>query len=150
MPVGCLRSADAGRRLLTENGTSSKTTLGMHFSFFPDESKLSTKFAMRIRIRGVSHSAFCSRFEIQATMQIIETLENRKDALRVSELAKLLSVTPQHIYKTWAAGRIPGAFRVNRAIRFDPQILAEWLKRELMTTDFQVVPARRARRVRAA
>ena len=83
-------------------------------------------------------------------MQIIETLENRKDAVRVSELAKLLSVTPQHIYKTWAAGRIPGAFRVNRAIRFDPQILAEWLKRELMTTDFQVVPARRARRVRAA
>ena len=65
-------------------------------------------------------------------MQIIETLENRKDAVKVSELAKLLSVTPKHIYKTWAAGRIPGAFRVNRALRFDPQILAEWLKKELM------------------
>lgn len=65
-------------------------------------------------------------------MQIIETLENRKDAVKVSELARLLSVTPKHIYKTRAAGRIPGAFRVNRALRFDPQILAEWLKRELM------------------
>jgi hypothetical protein len=65
-------------------------------------------------------------------MQIIETLENRKDAVKVSELARLLSVTPKHIYKTRAAGRIPGAFRVNRALRFDPQILAEWLKGELM------------------
>ena len=83
-------------------------------------------------------------------MQIIETLENRKDALKVSELAKLLSVTPQHIYKTWAAGRIPGAFRVNRAIRFDPQILAEWLKKELMPTGFQMLPATRAKRMRAA
>ncbi len=65
-------------------------------------------------------------------MQIIETLENRKDAVKVSELARLLSVTSKHIYKTRAAGRIPGAFRVNRALRFDPQILAEWLKGELM------------------
>jgi excisionase family DNA binding protein len=83
-------------------------------------------------------------------MQIIETLENRKDALKVSELAKLLSVTPQHIYKTWAAGRIPGAFRVNRAIRFDPQVLAEWLKKELMGSDPQILPTRSARRMRAA
>lgn len=41
-------------------------------------------------------------------------------------------MTPKHIYKTRAAGRIPGAFRVNRALRFDPQILAEWLKGELL------------------
>jgi hypothetical protein len=65
-------------------------------------------------------------------MQIIETLENRKDAVKVSELARLLSVTPKHIYKTRAAGRIPGAFWVNRALRFDPQILAEWLKGLIM------------------
>ncbi len=69
---------------------------------------------------------------IKRKMQIIETLENRKDAVKVSELARLLSVTPKHIYKTRAAGRIPGAFRVNRALRFDPQILAEWLKGELL------------------
>jgi predicted DNA-binding transcriptional regulator AlpA len=83
-------------------------------------------------------------------MKIIETLENRKDALKVSELAKLLSVTPQHIYKTWAAGRIPGAFRVNRAIRFDPQILAEWLRKELMTAGLKMLPATRAKGMRAA
>jgi excisionase family DNA binding protein len=64
-------------------------------------------------------------------MHIVETLENRTDALKVSELAKLLSVTPKHIYTTLAAGRIPGAFRVNRALRFDPQIVAEWLRKEL-------------------
>jgi len=65
-------------------------------------------------------------------MQIIEMLENRKNAVKVSELAKLLGVTPKHIYKTLAAGRIPGSFLVNRAVRFDPQILAEWLKKELV------------------
>ncbi len=42
-------------------------------------------------------------------MEIIETLENRKVAVKVSELARLLSVTPKHIYKTRAAGRIPGS-----------------------------------------
>jgi Helix-turn-helix domain len=65
-------------------------------------------------------------------MQIIEMLENRTSAVKVSELARLLSVTPKHIYKTRAEGRIPGAFWVNHALRFDPQILAEWLKKELM------------------
>jgi len=82
-------------------------------------------------------------------MQIIETLENRKEALKASELAKLLSVTPQHIYKTWAAGRIPGAFRVNRAIRFDPQILAEWLKNELTTPGLQILPPKHPKRLSA-
>lgn len=32
-------------------------------------------------------------------MRLIEILENRKEALKVAEVAKMLGVTPQHIYK---------------------------------------------------
>ena len=32
-------------------------------------------------------------------MKLIEILENRKEALKVAEVAKMLGVTPQHIYK---------------------------------------------------
>jgi predicted DNA-binding transcriptional regulator AlpA len=65
-------------------------------------------------------------------MQIVETLQNRNVAIKASELAELLGVTPQHIYKSCATGRIPGSFRVKGALRFDPHIVAEWLKKELM------------------
>ena len=40
-------------------------------------------------------------------MRLIEILENRKEALKVSEVAKMLGVTPQHIYKMATAGLIP-------------------------------------------
>jgi len=61
-------------------------------------------------------------------MRLIEILEARKQALRVSEVANLFSVTPQHIYKMAASGKLP-SFRVAGAIRFDPQDLVNWLKR---------------------
>jgi predicted DNA-binding transcriptional regulator AlpA len=40
-------------------------------------------------------------------MKLIEILENRKEALKVAEVAKMLGVTPQHIYKMAKAGLIP-------------------------------------------
>lgn len=63
-------------------------------------------------------------------MKLIEILENRKEALRASEVAKMLGVTPQHIYKMAAAGLIP-CFHVNGAIRFCPHDLAEWIKKDI-------------------
>ncbi len=60
-------------------------------------------------------------------MRLIEILEGRKQALRVSEVANLFSVTPQHIYKMAASGKLP-SFRISGAIRFDPQDLVNWLK----------------------
>jgi len=59
-------------------------------------------------------------------MRLIEILEGRKQALRVSEVANLLSVTPQHIYKMAANGSLP-SIRISGAIRFDPQELVDWL-----------------------
>lgn len=60
-------------------------------------------------------------------MKLVETLKGRKGALKVAELAELLSVTPQHIYKMAASGRIP-SFRVSGSVRFDPDEVALWLK----------------------
>jgi len=57
-------------------------------------------------------------------------LENRKEALKVSEVARILGVTPQHIYKMAKAGLIPH-FHVRGAVRFCPAELAEWIKKEL-------------------
>lgn len=60
-------------------------------------------------------------------MSIIETIEKRSSALRVGELARLLDVTPQHIYRLASAGLIP-CFRIEGAIRLDPHEVATWLK----------------------
>ncbi|MGH9762664.1 MAG: helix-turn-helix domain-containing protein [Blastocatellia bacterium] len=60
-------------------------------------------------------------------MKLIETLKNRTGALKVADLAELFGVTPQHIYKMAASGRIP-SFRVSGSVRFDPGEVAAWLK----------------------
>lgn len=59
-------------------------------------------------------------------MSVVERLRNQTKVLRAAELASLLEVTPQHIYKLAASGRMP-SIRVARAIRFDPQQVANWL-----------------------
>jgi len=63
-------------------------------------------------------------------MKLIEILENRKEALKVSEVAKMLGVSQQQIYKMAAAGTIPH-FHVQGSIRFCPADLAEWIKKEI-------------------
>ena len=58
-------------------------------------------------------------------MRIDEILETRRQAMRVSEVANLLCVTPQHIYKMAANGHLP-SLRIAGAIRLDPQDLVNW------------------------
>jgi excisionase family DNA binding protein len=62
--------------------------------------------------------------------RVLETLESRQCALKAGELAKLFGVTRQQIYKLAAAGAIP-SFRVGSAVRFDPNQVADWLRRKL-------------------
>lgn len=64
------------------------------------------------------------------TAKIVRTLETREHALRAGEVARLLGVTRQHIYKMAADGTMP-SFRVGTAVRFDPKHLAEWLRRKM-------------------
>ena len=62
-------------------------------------------------------------------MSLVEMLERQTKVLRARDVARLFEVTPQHIYKMAATGRIP-SFRVAGAIRFDPQELAAWLRKD--------------------
>jgi excisionase family DNA binding protein len=48
-------------------------------------------------------------------MRLVEILESRKQAMRVSEVATLFAVTSQHIYKMTAKGMIP-SLRIAGAI----------------------------------
>jgi predicted DNA-binding transcriptional regulator AlpA len=59
-------------------------------------------------------------------MSLIAHLEKETRVLRARDVAKLFQVTPQHVYKMAAGGRLP-SFRLAGAIRFDPHELASWL-----------------------
>ena len=65
--------------------------------------------------------------EENAPMRLVETLKSTTKALKVREVADLLGVTPQHIYRMAATGRIP-SFRISGSVRFDPEELATWLR----------------------
>ncbi len=60
-------------------------------------------------------------------MKLVETLKSRTGALKVADIAKILGVTPQHIYKMAAKGAIP-SFRNSGSVRFDPDDVATWLQ----------------------
>ncbi len=62
-------------------------------------------------------------------MTLIQILESRKEALNVQELAELLGVSDKQIYVMVADGRLP-AFHIGRVIRFDPQDVADWLRKK--------------------
>jgi excisionase family DNA binding protein len=62
-------------------------------------------------------------------MRLIELLEKRTGAMKVGEVAKVLGVSPQQIYKMAASGNIP-SLRISGAIRFDPGEVADWLRKK--------------------
>lgn len=60
-------------------------------------------------------------------MNLVEQLEARNGAMKVSELSELLGVDDKHVYRMAARGRLP-SFHVGGAVRFDPQEVANWLR----------------------
>lgn len=52
-------------------------------------------------------------------MNLVEQLEARNGAMKVSELSELLGVDDKHVYRMAARGRLP-SFHVGGAVRFDP------------------------------
>ena len=60
-------------------------------------------------------------------MSLVEIVREKQEALRVRDVAQLLGVSPQQIYKMAAKGEIP-SFKIANAVRFDPQETADWLK----------------------
>ena len=62
-------------------------------------------------------------------MTLIQILESREEALNVTQVAELLGISEKKVYHLAAAGVLP-SFRVGKAVRFDPQDLADWLRRK--------------------
>ena len=65
-------------------------------------------------------------------MNLIEKLESRSGAMKVSELCELLGVDDKHVYRMAARGKLP-SFHVGGAVRFDPQEVANWLRLKYAT-----------------
>lgn len=66
---------------------------------------------------------------ILTKMKWLEWLEKQENPIKASVVAKILGVTPAHVYKLAKAGKIPGSIRVSRkALRFYPAILLPWIK----------------------
>lgn len=62
-------------------------------------------------------------------MTLIEQLERRRKALTVNELADILQMSKSAVYEQAAAGRIP-SFKVGSSLRFDPQLIADLLRKK--------------------
>jgi excisionase family DNA binding protein len=60
-------------------------------------------------------------------VNLIEKLEARTGAMKVSELCELLGVDDKHVYRMAARGKLP-SFHIGGSVRFDPQEIANWLR----------------------
>ena len=60
-------------------------------------------------------------------MKLVRVIEEKNEALRVRDVAQILDVSVQQIYKMAAKGQIP-SFRIANSVRFDPQEFAGWLR----------------------
>ena len=56
-----------------------------------------------------------------------ERIERIRHAITANELAGFLAVSPITVYKMAKAGKLP-SFPVGTAVRFDPRMIAEWLR----------------------
>jgi excisionase family DNA binding protein len=63
-------------------------------------------------------------------VKLIDVIEAKNEALRVRDIARILGVSAQQIYKMAARGQIP-SFRVANAIRFDPTSIRDLAQGEI-------------------
>jgi excisionase family DNA binding protein len=64
-----------------------------------------------------------------ANDSLIAQIMSFKRALTVGDVAELLAVSPDSIYRLVNSGEIP-SFRVMSNLRFEPGALAEWLRQQ--------------------
>jgi len=64
-------------------------------------------------------------------MSILKKLRERSEPLNVRQVAKLLGVSEATIQR-WVRDRWVPAFRINGTIRFDAQMLADWIEQLLV------------------
>jgi excisionase family DNA binding protein len=64
---------------------------------------------------------------MEELMILAEIVEGKKEALRVTEVARILDVSIKKIYRMAALGQIP-SLKISNSIRFDPHEVAAWLR----------------------
>jgi excisionase family DNA binding protein len=62
-----------------------------------------------------------------STLSLADQIEQTGHALTANELASILAVSHVTIFKQAKAGRIP-SFRIGTCVRFDPVVVAKWLR----------------------
>ena len=72
-------------------------------------------------------SSSSSKATETASLTLADRIERYERALTAEELAKLLTVSKVTIFKQAKAGRIP-SFRIGTCVRFDPRVVARWLR----------------------
>jgi excisionase family DNA binding protein len=70
------------------------------------------------------------RMQKETVSVLLENLEKRQRALKVSEVAYLFQVSPMTIYRAAKEGSLP-SFKVGSSLRFDPKTVTAWLKRQM-------------------
>ena len=60
-------------------------------------------------------------------MILADVVEQKREALRVEDVARILDISVKQIYKMAAKGQIPSLKIANR-VRFDPHDVAVWLR----------------------
>jgi excisionase family DNA binding protein len=65
---------------------------------------------------------------LEKVLTLPERIEGMNRAMKVSELAKLLSLSRQRVYELIDSGQLP-ALRLGGAIRLDSTLVATWLRK---------------------
>jgi len=60
-------------------------------------------------------------------MILADVVEQKKEALRVGDVARVLDISAKQIYKMAARGQIP-SLKIANCVRFDPHDIAVWLR----------------------
>ena len=71
-------------------------------------------------------------------MILAEIVEGKKEALRVTEVARILDVSIKKIYRMAALGQIP-SLKISNSIRFDPHDIAAWMRSQSNTNPIPAV-----------
>ena len=81
-------------------------------------------------ITGRRSNGFCSdRCRMRATRQSQDKGADKKhlSLLTVVEVAELLRMSPKAVYAMKDRGQLPGVIRIGRRLRFDRNVLVDWL-----------------------
>jgi len=65
-------------------------------------------------------------------MTLAEVVEQKKEAMRVEDVARILDISIKQIYKMAAKRQIP-SIKIANCVRFDPHDIATWLRSQSST-----------------